>query len=621
MNYTITKNAEKNGLEIYFESKPSAEVRDALKALHFRWHGVKKCWYGRADEAAVFAALGDPSCAPSVSSAPAVGAVSGSAWPSINTEGLERNTKTCSGAEFAAVIRADLKRRGVTGVTIRAGKATHTDTIRATITMKPEDFRSAEEAAARDGWRSFFRAQNFGVTVGGVYYHSAGHNYIDCGCPYTDDSEESNFPILRGYFFDRIQNFRFNQYHMEPEKNTEITAAALERLTAIVRIINSYNWDNSDSMTDYFDVGFYLDIDIKKPADFRPREFMTDSERVQLAADLAAEEEAERQRFEAYERERKEQEAAARAAAEQEEKDRAEIIADTEAEDLAENEGFYIFGLSGGIGKECSVDELKESIRDTKIDAFISRKVIFRSVAAFEKFSNMLLCDWPFFAGKGGTGTNDNRVNDGNITKLNREQRERVKFYAVDCVAVYLGDALKLVINPEGYQYARYTYLVTEESEVMNAKQSAKFTEEETTAEHEPFYFPELVKAQAEALPLGEVVSIYQPDDWILNITRKDSGILQEVKPGKWAQYDGVYLTIKNGKKEKNIFCAEGKETVIFCGLPLSLPDSVIYSSIRTGTESGVTWKEYRDAHAQIRELIKFYAENGRFPVLDTVQR
>lgn len=57
MNYTITNNTEFNSIEIMFEGKPSEEVRDALKALRFRWHGQKKVWYGYKDEQTVRAAI------------------------------------------------------------------------------------------------------------------------------------------------------------------------------------------------------------------------------------------------------------------------------------------------------------------------------------------------------------------------------------------------------------------------------------------------------------------------------------------------------------------------------------------------------------------------------------
>ena len=42
----FTKNNEFNSLEISFNEKPSEEVRNILKSNHFRWHSVKKVWYG-----------------------------------------------------------------------------------------------------------------------------------------------------------------------------------------------------------------------------------------------------------------------------------------------------------------------------------------------------------------------------------------------------------------------------------------------------------------------------------------------------------------------------------------------------------------------------------------------
>lgn len=47
----IDKNADFGTVEIYFSSKPSQVVREALKTAHFRWHAVKKCWYGKQENA------------------------------------------------------------------------------------------------------------------------------------------------------------------------------------------------------------------------------------------------------------------------------------------------------------------------------------------------------------------------------------------------------------------------------------------------------------------------------------------------------------------------------------------------------------------------------------------
>lgn len=55
--YTITINPSYNSTEIAFEGKPSEAIRNALKDLRFRWHNVKKVWYGYKDEQTVTAAL------------------------------------------------------------------------------------------------------------------------------------------------------------------------------------------------------------------------------------------------------------------------------------------------------------------------------------------------------------------------------------------------------------------------------------------------------------------------------------------------------------------------------------------------------------------------------------
>ena len=55
--YTITANATFNSIEITFDAKPSEEIREALKALRFRWHKQKGLWYGYTTEAEARAAI------------------------------------------------------------------------------------------------------------------------------------------------------------------------------------------------------------------------------------------------------------------------------------------------------------------------------------------------------------------------------------------------------------------------------------------------------------------------------------------------------------------------------------------------------------------------------------
>lgn len=49
-NAIITRNTEKNGIEITFTTKPAQIVLDTLKSAGYRWHNVKKLWYAKANE-------------------------------------------------------------------------------------------------------------------------------------------------------------------------------------------------------------------------------------------------------------------------------------------------------------------------------------------------------------------------------------------------------------------------------------------------------------------------------------------------------------------------------------------------------------------------------------------
>ena len=49
MNYTIAKNEQYNSFEVLFDGKPSEAVRDLLKSFGYRWHGLRRVWYGYSD--------------------------------------------------------------------------------------------------------------------------------------------------------------------------------------------------------------------------------------------------------------------------------------------------------------------------------------------------------------------------------------------------------------------------------------------------------------------------------------------------------------------------------------------------------------------------------------------
>jgi len=57
MTYDIRMNEQFKSVEITFTEKPAETIRAALKGLGFRWHTVKKIWYGYADRETVEKAL------------------------------------------------------------------------------------------------------------------------------------------------------------------------------------------------------------------------------------------------------------------------------------------------------------------------------------------------------------------------------------------------------------------------------------------------------------------------------------------------------------------------------------------------------------------------------------
>ncbi|MBQ8497913.1 MAG: hypothetical protein IJ489_10745 [Clostridia bacterium] len=70
MTYTINQNQQFGSIEISFDGKPFEAIREALKSLNFRWHNVKKVWYGFAEESAIVAILNGNETEQTAESAP-----------------------------------------------------------------------------------------------------------------------------------------------------------------------------------------------------------------------------------------------------------------------------------------------------------------------------------------------------------------------------------------------------------------------------------------------------------------------------------------------------------------------------------------------------------------------
>lgn len=250
------------------------------------------------------------------------------------------------------------------------------------------------------------------------------------------------------------------------------------------KFAQSYNYDNSDSMTDYFDVNFYgvYESDI---VDCKYEQHEATVAEYNISNDFQAKKAA----FEQAEHEREEREfqewmaqmeveRAESAKREAERQRRHEII---ESGAMVQDANYFVLGCdTTNTRKEDSVNGYTDDcggeyeVKHHRENCRVARNVYFDS-ATYEMFANQLLDDYSFLAGMGGSGTDDNRVNcDEDYQRMSKEERETVEWYNIECVAIYCDNVLKLVINPEGYNYARYVYFVDKESSIVKEYNSNK---------------------------------------------------------------------------------------------------------------------------------------------------
>lgn len=242
-----------------------------------------------------------------------------------------------------------------------------------------------------------------------------------------------------------------------------------DELNAIVHYVyiftQSYNYDNSDSMTDYFDVNFYGVYESGIVSSRYEQTEMT--ENIKGMVTVFQQKKAEWEQAEAV---RKEQECQARVkqmeinrqiateAAEKEKTATAAIESGVVVTDC--EKPYYILDLhSPHLNKFCTIDEVNAEIEkgEFKNEVCQITREVHMSVELYEKFKNLLLRDFSFLVGMGGTATLDNRIMEMlDYEHMDEDERNTVEFFSCNCVAIYCKNELMFVCNPEGYDYARY---------------------------------------------------------------------------------------------------------------------------------------------------------------------
>ena len=246
-----------------------------------------------------------------------------------------------------------------------------------------------------------------------------------------------------------------------------------EALKAIVNYAYTYaqswNYNNSDLMTDYFDVNFYSTCKVSynynqrvgspnetefetdflvKKSEFDAEQKKQDEERIKKAVEESKIRQAEYEKAEA-ERQKK--------------------IRRIEENAKVETVDYTVLNcVNTGTSKLNSIADYKTEKEYTRHICEVSKEVHLNS-DDYELFNKMLLSDFTFIAGTGGTNTDDNRINGWeDYRQMTTEEKESVEFYSINCVAVYCDNKLKMVIDAQGYGYARYVYLIDDSTKIVD---------------------------------------------------------------------------------------------------------------------------------------------------------
>ncbi len=238
--YRIEDNEKFHSKEIYFTGIPSQSTRDALKALKFRWHGQKRCWYGFASNEEIASACGD------VLTIPATKVVNkGSIY-----EGWEggNNKKWRDDKELKNFILSDCKRCGIKA-SIRFNRAGYLTSLTVTVTLskdhiKPfEDFKKSFDVLDRGYWLNYQNDEGRTVDI-----------HRDNFLTLPEDEQKALFEKICSFAYENDLN---RLSYSDGYRGEVLTEEGNNIMKSVHAIVDSYNRDCSDIMTDYFDRAIY----------------------------------------------------------------------------------------------------------------------------------------------------------------------------------------------------------------------------------------------------------------------------------------------------------------------------------------------------------------------------
>ena len=299
------------------------------------------------------------------------------------------------------------------------------------------------------------------------------------------------FPEIK--FSVKNSNSSYSQCYVEIlESPYNSNGLELEAIKNFIKAYsNLYSYDNNNSMIDYFDF-----FDLIAPYNLLSYEYKQVEATAEQLEDITdfqkrteqkkAEEEARKEaEWQKYLKQAKQEREEAKKREEQKNKELEEIKQHITIEDLTEEQSYFINSKWANLNKNNTLAEYKEEVKNNRFferDAKITKNIYFNNKEVYNYFCNSLLYDFEFIAGTGGSATDDERIQTmQDFIKLTPAEKDTVKWYNNNCIAVYYNNKIQFVIDAQGHSYARYVGLVEDEE----SEQKEHNTEEKTTSKKE----------------------------------------------------------------------------------------------------------------------------------------
>ena len=392
-------NPELNGVELYFDGKPVKQIITDLKANGFRYSGFKVCWYAKQN-------------AKTLKFAQELSGVGEEQQIPSEVEEIVNNISA------DAVTKQQNKSKAITILSLWNSTRIEKLDVNGKQPVK------AIAAEVRKYVKTRFPQCKFSV---------------------TSDYNSISFYIVSS-----------------PYDKESIYLKAIEKYCT--NLLQSYNYTTYGNNNNFY--GAYANISYDYLQTEQTETIKADI--INFDANLAEferqEEERKQEEFRLWELKREQDILDDQEYAKKEAEQVKVIYGSIDIVELAEDKQYYVVNCQmANLNKNNTLEQYKEEVIKGDFylkDIKITKEIHFQNEESLSYFSDMLLNDFDFLEGTGGSFTEDLRFTSiKDYHNMTDEERESVIFNLYG-VAVYYNNNLQFIVDAQGHSYARYVGLV-----------------------------------------------------------------------------------------------------------------------------------------------------------------